>query len=85
MATAQATLIFNVGGVIFYTDSLELQREVSAVATIAALYGVVRLGSAVGSLVTEEGLVGRLAGYATRLGQLDLEAEVALAEAEPGF
>jgi hypothetical protein len=79
--------IFNVAGVIFYTDSNieELRREVSAVALLTACYGLVRLATTIGSALTEEGIVGKLAGYATRVGQLQLETEVELSEATGGW
>ena len=77
------TIFFNVEGVLFYTDSVDLLTDAL---TIKALSDVASLLSRLNiiSKISEFGRIGELAKLATRAGSYNLQTQVTLSEATGG-
>jgi hypothetical protein len=78
------TVFFNADGILFYTDEQELLGEAVTVTTITAAVNLFNLIKGSG-MIGELGRIRELASMATRASQVQLEAEVELAEAGGGW
>jgi hypothetical protein len=69
--------VFNVGGILFYTDAVDLAEDAAALAGVKVVsdaYRLLRSARLAGTAVAETARIGRLAGLATVGGQTRINA-----------
>ena len=77
--TPTAVIVFNVEGVLFYTDSVDLLEDALAIKSISLLYQLLLNAKALQSVLNEVGAVRQLAHTATIADQTELNQDVSSA------